>query len=107
MLEVLSNPRCSKCRQALDLLQSLAVEHRVREYLKKPLTLDELRQLEKQLGLPPAQWMRERVEGDAEAQLQALAARPELLQRPIVIEGERALVARSLPELKAWLACSD
>lgn len=103
MIEVLSNPRCSKCRQALTLLDSHNLPYRVRDYLKSPLDLNELRRLADRLQRPPQDWMRERVEGDAEQQLQAIAERPELLQRPIVIQGDRALVARALPELEAWL----
>jgi arsenate reductase len=104
MLEVLTNPRCSKCRQALSYLDSRGLEYRVREYLVDPLSVEELRTLQRRLGLSPPRWMRETVGSTAEEQLRAIAERPELMQRPIVIDGERAVLARSLPDLADWLS---
>lgn len=95
MLEILSNPRCSKCRQAVAYLESQSVEYRIRLYLQDPLSLDELRALSEKMGLPPQDWMREKVYGTDEERLRAIAERPELLQRPILISGERAVVART------------
>lgn len=100
MLEVLTNPRCSKCRQLLAYLDARAVEYQVRNYLQEPLTLSELERLAEKLGLPPGEWMRERAGETREEQLQAIAKRPELLQRPIVILGERAVLARTLEPLQ-------
>ncbi len=101
MLEVLSNPRCSKCRQAVAFLESHGIEHRIRLYLQDPLSLEELRALSNKLGQPPQSWIREKVEGSDDDRLQALAERPELLQRPIVIAGDRAFVARTPEALEA------
>lgn len=101
MVEVLTNPRCSKCRHLLAYLDSQGVKYRVRNYLEEPLTLTELERLARRLGLPPEQWMREKVGSDAGERLQALVDRPELLQRPIVILGESAVIARDLEALKA------
>lgn len=103
MLKILTNPRCSKCRQALAYLDAEGVDYRLRAYLEEPLDLDELRQLALQLAQPPSMWMREKVEGSLEEQLQALAERPELLQRPIAIKGERAAVVRSVDALRDFL----
>lgn len=100
---VLSNPRCSKCRQLLAFLTERGVEFSSREYLKDPLTVEELRELSKKLDLPVKEWTRERVAESLDTALEEIAARPEILQRPIVIDGERAVVARSLPEFAAWL----
>jgi arsenate reductase len=102
MLEVLTNPRCSKCRQTLALLETRGLSYRVRNYLENPLSLEELQRLAQRLGQPPSQWMREVVGTTPEEQLQALAQRPELLQRPIVIRGERAAVTRT-PEALSQL----
>lgn len=101
MIEVLSNPRCSKCRQAVAFLESRGIEHRVRLYLQDPLSLEELRVLSTKLGQPPASWMREKVDGTDDDRLRALAERPELLQRPIAVAGDRAFVARTPEALQA------
>ncbi len=100
---VLTNPRCSKCRQLLAYLQGKGMEHTVREYLNEPLTADEVIDLAGKLELPLRLWTREPVSENLSEAAQQIAARPEILQRPIVIDGERATVARALPEFEAWL----
>lgn len=100
---VLSNPRCSKCRQLLTYLQDKEMEPTVREYLEDPLTAEEVIDLAGKLSLPLRAWTREPVPESLSEAAQQIAARPEILQRPIVIDGERATVARSLPEFEVWL----
>ena len=104
MLEILTNPRCSKCRQALAYLDSKGVAYRLRAYLDEPLSVDELRLLAIRMGQPPKEWMREKAGDSVEEQLRALAERPELLQRPIAIRGERAAVVRDLDTLRDFLS---
>ncbi|MCW5622367.1 MAG: arsenate reductase (glutaredoxin) [Burkholderiales bacterium] len=98
------NPRCSKSRTALELLRSRGIEPRVIEYLKQPPTREELRLLLQRLGLEPAQLVR-KGEDQFKAQfagktlthaqwLDALAAHPILIERPIVVRGDRAVVGR-------------
>jgi arsenate reductase len=108
-LSIYHNPRCSKSREALALLQARGLQPRVVEYLKTPPSLAELQALLKLLGLPARELLRS---GEEEFQtlgladpglsepalLAALAAHPQLLQRPIVVNGERAVIARP-PEL--------
>ena len=106
MMTVLSNPRCSKCRQLLAYLQDKGVDFSVREYLKDPLSAEELVELAGKLQLPPKLWTREAVPDDILLAAEKIAERPEILQRPIVIDGERATVARSLPEFADWLTTS-
>lgn len=107
MLEVLTNPRCSKCRQALAFLDAQGVAYRVRNYLEQPLSLEELQTLARRLGRPPSEWMREVAGATAQEQLESLARRPELLQRPIVIRGEVAVVARSVEALRELIELSE
>ena len=101
MLEVLFNPRCSKCRQVVAVLSERNVAFRTRDYQAEPLNLDELRQLRKKLGVPPERWTREKLEGSEDEQLAHLAAHPEVLQRPIVIWETRAAVVRTPEEIQA------
>ncbi len=103
---LLHNPRCSKSRAALALLQERGVEHNVRLYLDQPLSLDELRLLRKKLGREPAAWMRwgeEEAKGlDKEAPeqelMRAIAAHPKLMERPILVAEDSAAVGRPGPE---------
>ena len=109
------NPRCSKSRQTLELLKSNGVEPAVREYLKQPPSKAEVEKLVAMVGGDPRELIRD---GEAEfkalklkkadltkAQIvDAIAARPVLLQRPIVVTGTRAAIGRPpeavLPLLK-------
>ncbi|QPF72948.1 arsenate reductase (glutaredoxin) [Roseateles sp. DAIF2] len=109
LIRIFHNPRCSKSREALALLQARGLDPEVVDYLQNPPQPGELRSLLAQLGLPARELLRSGEEeyaslglADAslsdEAVLQAIAAHPKLLQRPIVVHGERAVIARP-PEL--------
>lgn len=112
-LVLLHNPRCSKSRGALALLQERGVEFRERRYLDDPLTRDELVELGRRLGGRAIDWVRtgEAAFGQAglsaqssdEELLDAVAAHPVLLQRPILIRGRRAAVGRPPEDLLALL----
>ncbi|MCB1866024.1 MAG: arsenate reductase (glutaredoxin) [Chromatiales bacterium] len=99
------NPRCSKSRQALALLQEHGVEPRVIEYLKSPPDAKTLDALLKQLGLEPRELMRRKEAEYRELGLDdpglgrdeliaAMVANPRLIERPIVVHGRRAVLGR-------------
>lgn len=109
------NPRCSKSRQTLELLKSKGVEPTIREYLKEPPSKAEVEKLVALVGGDPLELIRD---GEAEFKalklrkadltkgqiVDAIAAHPVLLQRPIVVKGARAAIGRPpeavLPLLK-------
>lgn len=103
-LTIYHNPRCSKSRQALALLEEAGEQPEVVEYLKTPPSRAELKALLKKLGLKPALLVRtgeelyqEKYRGrelSDEQWLDALAENPILMQRPIVVKGGRAIVGR-------------
>jgi arsenate reductase len=99
------NARCSKSRQAKALLQDeLEVDTEVREYLKEPPTRAELEDLMAHLGLDdPRDVVRTGedayaqlglADATAEELLDAIVEHPILLQRPIVVRGDRAVIGR-------------
>jgi len=103
-LTIYHNPRCSKSRAALALLQARNVPLRIVEYLKDPPSRTELAALRTKLGVPPSEWVRT---GESEyksaklgpqsteaAVLDAMAKHPILIERPIVVRGTRAVVGR-------------
>ncbi len=113
-LKILHNPRCSKSREALALLESRGLHPEVVEYLETPLTLPELQTLHRQLGTPVRAMVRDNEDEYRELHLadasltdtqllQAVADRPKLLQRAIVVQDDRALVARPPELLNDWL----
>jgi len=99
------NPRCSKSRQTLTLLEKNSVTPTVVEYLKTPPTLDELNTIIGQLGITPRALLRK---GEAiykelnladtslsdEALIEAMIANPKLIERPIVIKNGKAKIGR-------------
>jgi len=101
---LLHNPRCSKSRQALALLEAAGVTLTVRRYLDEPLSREELTSLQSKLGGAVLDWTRtkeaafgaaglSREAGDG-ALLDAMAAHPILMERPVAIVGDRAVVGR-------------
>lgn len=87
------NPRCSKSRQALQTLQDKGYEVEVVEYLKHPPAREKLAQLYADAGMSPAEGLRlggtdakERglPDADADSVLDAMAADPKLIERPLV-----------------------
>jgi arsenate reductase len=101
---LLHNPRCSKSRAAKALLDERGVAYRERRYLDDPLSLDELRALAAQLDAEPSRWVRSGEDAWTEAGLspassldavlRAIAAHPILLERPIFVRADRAVVGR-------------
>ena len=100
------NPRCSKSRRTLALLQEHGVTPVVVEYLDTPPTLDELRDVVAKLGAAPLDIIRtgearfkelglsRNDERSADGWLALVVANPVLLERPIVVSGARAAIGR-------------
>jgi arsenate reductase (glutaredoxin) len=99
------NPRCSKSRQTLSLLRDKGVNVTIVDYLAAPLARDEIEELLRKSGLHARDIVRESEPvyrelglGDSDvddaALLDAIASHPILLQRPIVVAGDRAVIGR-------------
>ncbi len=102
-MKIYHNPRCSKSREALSLIREQGIEPQIIDYLQTPLTRAELKTLVDVLGLRPRDIIRSKEESfaalalnldDDAAVLAALATHPELLERPIVLQGTKAVLAR-------------
>lgn len=103
---ILHNPRCSKSRETLKLLQDHGLDLPVIEYLQQPLSKAELRELCRLLGVPPLAIVRtkEALFGELglskdngyrdEQWLDVLSSHPKLLERPIVVYRGKAAVGR-------------
>lgn len=99
------NPRCSKSRQTLALLEENGVSPTVIEYLKNPPDAATLQKLLTLLGFTPRELMRQKESVYAELQLSnpslgdddliaAMQANPVLIERPIVVHGDKAAIGR-------------
>jgi arsenate reductase len=108
-MEIWLNPACSKCRTAVAELEAAGVGYTVRRYLEDPPTAEELRAVVARLGLEPWDLARPRETGeegialprDAEhrtAWLEALAAHPRAIQRPVITAADGTTVVGRDPE---------
>jgi len=98
------NPRCSKSRQTLALLEDKGVDITIIEYLKTPPTAEQLDQILTLLGMEPEALMRkneaeyrEHFKGKSLNRDEAIALMvqyPKVIERPIVINGNKATIGR-------------
>lgn len=98
------NPRCSKSRQALALLQEKGVQPEIRKYLEDAPGYDELKSAQAALGLPAIAMMRRKEaafremalskDADDDTLLRAMASEPKLIERPVLFAGDRAVIGR-------------
>ncbi|PIW30815.1 MAG: arsenate reductase (glutaredoxin) [Rhodobacterales bacterium CG15_BIG_FIL_POST_REV_8_21_14_020_59_13] len=104
-LEIWHNPRCTKSRETLALLRQKGLEPEIREYLDDVPSVDELKSVLGKLGFDSVRaWMRTgeadyRALGlknvdDEEKLIDAMAAHPKLIERPVVIHGDHAALGR-------------
>ncbi len=109
------NPRCSKSRAALELLQARGVDPSIVRYLETPPTDAELRALLRKLDIPARQLLRSSEDEykslgladptlDEDALIRAMLEHPKLIERPILIVGERAVVGRPPERILELLA---
>ncbi len=113
-ITIFHNPRCSKSRRALALIEARQVPYTVVDYLRTPPDRRTLESIVERLGTSPAELVRTGDAGFAdlavdpgalsspERVVELLTEHPELIQRPLVVRGERVLIARP-PELVAEL----
>lgn len=104
-VQILHNPRCSKSRATLKLLQEAGVEPEIIEYLHTPPDAEQLRSILDKLGLEPRQLMRK---GQSEYKamglddkrlsdeqlVTAMMEAPILIERPIVLANGKAAIGR-------------
>lgn len=104
-LRIYHNPRCSKSRQTLKLLQARGIEPTIIDYLETPPDAEELNQILKLLAMEPRELMRKKEAEykeaglddpslDREALIQAMIDHPRLIERPIVLTKGKAALGR-------------
>jgi len=98
------NPRCSKSRAGVKYLEEKGIDFEIVKYLDNPPSTEEIREVLGKVGITARELMRTKEaiykelnlkEITDEARLiEAMAAHPKLIERPVVIHGEKAVVAR-------------
>jgi len=103
-VQIYHNPRCSKSRQTLELLQQQGVDATIIEYLKQPPTAEQLKAILTALEIDAHQLLRVKeaeykshnlsAQSDETTIIAAMIESPKLIERPIVINGQRARIGR-------------
>lgn len=104
-ITIYHNPRCSKSRQTLQLLEENGVSPEIILYLETPPSIDDITALLKKLGMSARDLLRKgedafkennlKDDSLSEAQLiGAMAEHPKLIERPIVVKGSKAVLGR-------------
>lgn len=113
MLTIYHNPRCSKSRQTLQLIEQANAEVTVVEYLKTPLTKAEIKNILSLLNAKPIEIMRTKESefkeqnlqnADDETLIKAMVNTPKLIERPIVVKENKACLGRPPENVLALLA---
>lgn len=113
MIKIYHNPRCSKSREGICELDAINQPFEIIEYLKNPLTKEELITILKKLNFKPIELVRKN-ESIWKEQfkdknlsdnkiIDAMLEYPKLIERPIVINGDKAVVARPIHKIKEIL----
>ena len=113
-IRIYHNPRCSKSRQTLEIIESSGVKPDIILYLEQPPSAAEFKRILKKLDRSPRDLLRKNEEAYKELQLandqlsdtqiiNAMLANPKLIERPIVIKGDRAVLGRPPENVKALL----
>ena len=106
MIQIYHNSRCSKSRECLNLLELSGLEFEIIKYLKTPLTFDELEALIEKIGINPIELIRKKEKlwlenfknkvFTSKELIQIMVSNPILIERPIVVNGNKAVVARPI-----------
>jgi len=103
-MKIYHNPRCSKSRQGLEILQNTAMDFEIIDYIKNPISTNEIIDILTKLKIKPIELVRKNESIWKESYngknltdneiINALAENPKLIERPIVIHGEKAVIGR-------------
>jgi arsenate reductase len=106
MIQIYHNSRCSKSRQCLSLIENSDKKFEVIKYLENPPTISELTNLISKLGIEPIDLVRKKekmwIENyknkvlSSNELIEIMSKNPILIERPIVINGNKAVVARPI-----------
>ena len=111
-VQIYHNPKCSKSRQTLELLRLEGIEPEIIEYLKTPLTESGLLALVRKIDTEPKSLVRTKEDifkqgnfdiDSAESIAKVLAENPKLMERPVVVKGDKAVLGRPPENVKSLL----
>lgn len=112
-IQIWHNPRCSKSRNALNLLEEKGINPQIVKYLEDTPTKDELKNVLKMLNISAKELLRTgediykelnlKAQNDEEKIIDAMIENPKLIERPIIIKNGKAVIARPIENLEELL----
>ncbi|MFV7790523.1 arsenate reductase (glutaredoxin) [Aliarcobacter lanthieri] len=112
-IQIWHNQSCSKSRDAMDLLNEKNIKVEVINYLENPPSIEELKDILKKLNIKAKELLRDneelyvtlnlKDEDNEEKIIEIMVQNPILIQRPIIIKGQKAVIARPIENLKELL----
>ena len=113
MIQIYHNSRCGKSRECLVFLENSGQKIEIIKYLEDIPSFDELKEIIKKLDIRPIELVRQKekiwianfknIELTDDEIIQSMISNPILIERPIVINGEKAIIARPLEKVAAIL----
>ncbi len=112
MIQIWHNSRCSKSRAAFNYLKDNGIEFETVEYLKNPPSKEELQAVLKKLNMKPGELVRKKEklfkelglkDANEDELLEAMISNPKLIERPIIVNNNKAVVARPLKKIEEVL----
>ncbi len=110
-MKIYHNPRCSKSREGLGILQAAKVDFEIIDYIKNPLSFEDLKEVLEKLNIPAIDLVRkneavwsENFKGKTlseEDVIKAMVSYPKLIERPIVIKGNSAVIGRPPEKIRS------
>ncbi len=110
MIKIYHNPKCSKSRAGLKYLEDKGIKPEVVEYMKNPLTTRELKDILAALNMKPLDLIRKKEDlfvkeykGKSltdDEWLKIMADNPRLIERPVVVNGSKAVIARPAEKIE-------
>ncbi|MCA0931141.1 arsenate reductase (glutaredoxin) [Lutimonas saemankumensis] len=112
-MKIYHNPRCSKSRQGLAIVKEANVDFEIREYLKEPVSAEELTEILRKLDIPAIELVRKNERDwkenfknknlSEQEVIEAMIEFPKLIERPIFVKGEKAVIGRPPEKIKDLL----
>jgi len=104
------NSRCSKSREALAILNEKNIEPTIIKYLEDDISVDKIKEVLRLLNMTPREMMRTKEdiykelnlkdETNDDKLIESMVKYPKLIERPIIIKGDKAVIARPMENLK-------
>jgi arsenate reductase len=113
MIQIYHNPRCGKSRNCVTFIETAGKEYEIIKYLENSPSTDEIVSLLKKLGFKPVELVRQKekiwienfknINMTDEAIIEALTTYPILIERPILVKGDKAIIGRDLDKVADFI----